>query len=206
MHIQVAQLPLDSRIPSQTAGTDYGTVYPVNGLQNTTIREGITDMATRSLTSKETTAAFGVFQLSINYSKVRVRDDLGIGGSPWTSPPGPGNSNYVLHVGPTLYQDLAKNNSRKVVLIHELTHVWQGQHGVPLGYVLNSALHQSIAAITNGGKVAKAYDYTPGGKWALYNCEQQATIVDDWFQAGSSSSHHLYTYITKNIRPGNPWA
>jgi hypothetical protein len=164
-------------------------------------------MPTRSLTAKETATAFNIFQLSINYSKVRVRDDTGMGGSPWTSPPTPTYSKYVLHVGETLYQDLAASNSRKVVLFHELTHVWQGQHGVPLGYVLNSAFHQSIAAITNGGKVAKAYHYTPGGKWALYNCEQQASIVDDWFQHyGCSTSSPLYTYITKNIRPGNPWA
>lgn len=163
-------------------------------------------MATRTLTMKEIAAAISVFHGSIDYGNVRVKDDLGLGNSPWTSPPVPTYPHYVLHVGTTLYTDLAKSPSRKAVMVHELTHVWQGQYGVPLGYVLNSAFHQSIAFITNGGKVAKAYHYTPGGKWALYNCEQQATIVDDWYQAGLSSSSNLYTYITKNIRAGNPWA
>ena len=163
-------------------------------------------MASRTLTMKETVAAFNIFQTSINYAKVRVKDDLGLGGSPWTSPPGFGSSNYILHVGETLYTDLAKNNNRKTVFIHELTHVWQGQHGVPLGYVLNSAFHQSVAAILSGGKVAKAYQYTPGLKWSQYNCEQQATIVDHWFREGSYSSHANYVYITTNVRTGNPWA
>ena len=163
-------------------------------------------MATRPLTTKEFAAAFSVFHGSVNCGMVRVQDDAGLGGSPWTSPPGPTYPYYVLHVGATLYTDLAKSPSRKAVMIHELTHVWQGQYGVPLGYVLNSAFHQSIAFITNGGKVAKAYHYMPGGKWALYNCEQQATIVDDWYQAGLSSASNLYTYITKNIRAGDPWA
>jgi len=155
---------------------------------------------------KEVVAAFNVFHGSIDYGQVRVQDDLGLGNSPWTSPPSPLNSNYVLHVGQTLYTDLAKNPNRKRVFIHEMTHVWQGQHGVPLGYVLNSAFHQSISAITNGGNVSKAYQYTPGWKWAQYNCEQQATIVDHWLRDGSSSNHAHYVYITTNIRTGNPWA
>jgi len=81
---------------------------------------------------------------------------------------------YVLHVG-AYYQQMTTTNYRKRLLIHELTHVWQGQHGVPLGYVLNSAVHQTLTGITNGGDVAPAYNYSTGLKWAQYNCEQQAS-------------------------------
>jgi hypothetical protein len=80
------------------------------------------------------------------------------------------------------------------------------QHGVPLGYVLNSAYHQTLTGITNGGDVAPAYSYNTGLTWAQYNSEQQASIVEDWFASGSQSSNARYVYITNNVRPGNPWA
>ncbi len=160
-------------------------------------------MAIRTLTPPELILANSVFQTSILYSQVRLQDDLGMGGRPWTSPPSP--LYYVLHVG-AYFVNMTATNYRKRLLIHELAHVWQGQHGVPLGYVLNSAFHQALSAITNGGDVAPAYNYTTGLKWAQYNCEQQASIVEDWFAGGSQSSNSRYVYITRNIRPGNPWA
>ena len=162
-------------------------------------------MAIRTLLPDELILAKTVFQNSILYSKVRLQDDLGMGGIPWTSPPIAVFPYYVLHVG-SYYQHMTTTNYRRKLLIHELTHVWQGQHGVPKGYVLNSAYHQSLSGITNGGDVAPAYSYTTGLKWAQYNCEQQASIVEDWFSNGSSSSDSRYVYITTNIRPGNPWA
>jgi type VI secretion system secreted protein VgrG len=155
------------------------------------------------MTNKERDAAKLVFHDSINFSKVRVQDDTGLGGSPWTSPPTPWGQYWVMHVGTTLYTDLAKNQNRKTVMIHELTHVWQGQHGVP--YVSNSAAHQAITAILNGGKVAKVYHYTAGGPWRYYSCEQQASIVDDWFRDGCMWTHPNWVYIKENIRPAAPW-
>ncbi len=159
-------------------------------------------MAIRTLLPSELTLANGVFQNSVLYSQVRLQNDTGLGGRPWTSPPSP---YYVLHVG-AYYQDMTTSNYRRRLLIHELTHVWQGQHGVPLGYVLNSAFHQTLTGITNGGDVAPAYSYNTGLKWAQYNSEQQASIVEDWFASGSNSSNARYVYITNNVRPGNPWA
>lgn len=164
-------------------------------------------MATRSLSSSEELFARQVFSGSIAYYNVRVRNDLGLGDRPWTSPPSIAISPYyVLHVGPNYYSNLLSSSNRKRLLIHELAHVWQGQHGVPQGYVLNSAYHQSISAIANGGDVAPAYSYTTGSPWWQYNCEQQASIVEDWYGAGMSSSNSRYTYIVNNIRPGNPFA
>ena len=162
-------------------------------------------MAIRTLLPDELILAKTVFQNSILYSQVRLQDDLGMGGIPWTSPPIAVFPYYVLHVG-AYFNNLTTSNYRRRLLIHELTHAWQGQHGVPKGYVLNSAFHQSLSAITSGGDVAPAYNYNTGLKWAQYNCEQQASIVEDWFSSGSQSSNSRYVYITTNIRPGNPWA
>ena len=160
-------------------------------------------MATRNLTSSEELFARQVFSGRITYYNVRVRDDLGSSNKPWTSPPSVAISPYyVLHVGPAFPNML----DHKRLFIHELAHVWQGQHGVPKGYVLNSAFHQSIAAISSGGDVAPAYSYSTGLKWWQYNCEQQASIVEDWYALGMSSSNSRYTYIVNNIRTGNPFA
>lgn len=161
-------------------------------------------MAIRTLLPDELILAKSVFKTSVIYSQVRLQDDLGLGGRPWTSPPNV-YPYYVLHVG-TYFQNMTASNYCKRLLIHELAHVWQGQHGVPLGYVLNSAFHQTLTGITNGGDVAPTYSYTTGLKWSQYNCEQQASIVEDWFASGSKSSNARYIYITSNIRPGNPWA
>jgi hypothetical protein len=163
-------------------------------------------MALRSLTSSEELFARQVFSGSIAYYKVRIQNDLGLGDRPWTSPPTLVYPKYILHVGPDHYPNMLGSNGGKRLLIHELAHVWQGQHGVPKGYVLNSAFHQSIAGITNGGDVAPAYSYTTGQKWWKYNCEQQASIVEDWYSVGMSTSNSRYVYIVTNIRPGNAFA
>jgi len=60
-----------------------------------------------------------------------------------------------------------------------MTHVWQGQHLVP--FMLNSAAHQSLGLIKNGGDVASAYSDTGSKPWGQYNVEQQASIVEHWF-------------------------
>lgn len=163
-------------------------------------------MALRSLSTNEETVARQVFNSSVAFGQVKVQDDLGLGGRPWTSPPTPVYNKYILHVGPDFYTSLSSSSSRRRLLIHELAHVWQGQHGVPLGYVLNSAFHQTITGLTNGGDVAPAYSYSTGLKWSQYNCEQQASIVEDWYTAGKSTTNSRYVYIVTNVRPGNPWA
>jgi hypothetical protein len=164
-------------------------------------------MAYRSMSTSERNFARSVFQNSINYSQVRVLNDLGLGNRPWCSPPVPGFWYYGLHVGPSAYSSLVSSTGRKRLLIHELTHAWQGQHGVL--YVFNSAYHQSVNTILNGGDVAPVYNYAPGASWGSYNVEQQASIVEDWYSpniGNMQTSDPRWTYITNNIRPGNPYA
>jgi len=153
----------------------------------------------RSLSRSEKNVAKSVFGNTINYDMVKVTDTLGFGGAPWTtnSPP-----IYTLNVGSSAYPSLTAKYY-KALLIHELTHVWQGQHLVP--FMLNSAAHQTLAVINNGGKVssrAAVYRYTPGKRWGQYNVEQQASIVEDWFRKGRKTTDARYRYIRDNIRKG----
>jgi len=161
----------------------------------------------RTLLPDEIALAKSVFQNTLNYSTVRVTNTLGLGAKPWTtnSPP-----LYLLNVGGD-YPNLAADDDRRRLLIHELTHVWQAQHLVPI--TLNSSAHQTLSAIQNGGDVSAAYAYTVGKSWGQYNIEQQASIVAHWFMpsnlcfvnggpcgGGMKTTDARYPYIRDNIR------
>jgi hypothetical protein len=77
---------------------------------------------------------------------------------------------------------------------------------------MNSAVHQTLSAIKNGGDVSSAYSYTVGKSWGQYNIEQQASIVAHWFTptnvcfengpcgGGMKTTDSRYRYIRDNIR------
>jgi hypothetical protein len=55
------------------------------------------------------------------------------------------------------------------------------------------------------GLVRDAYEYSPGHPWASYNVEQQAHLVEDWYNStigNLSQSDIRFPYIDKIIRPG----
>jgi hypothetical protein len=137
------------------------------------------------------------------FSKVEISDGLGFGGRPWTLC---GTSVYTIHLGPTGFASAIGTPHMQQILVHELTHVWQGQNGqFGFGFMVGSCLSQAAAIVTNLDTGA-AYRYTPGQEWDDYNCEQQASIVEDWFARGRSSFDPCYRYIRDNIRPGKTGA
>jgi hypothetical protein len=153
----------------------------------------------RNLTSAERSLAQQVFSNRINYDLVRVTNTLGLGDRPWTSNTPP---LWTINVG-SAYSSLTSNAGRRQLLIHELAHVWQGQHAVP--FMLNSTAHQGLSMILNGGSVAPAYNYTLPGKWSGYNVEQQANIVTDWYAGGMQTSDPRFPFIRDHIRAGKPF-
>ena len=160
----------------------------------------------RALSRSEKNLARSVFRNTINYDMVKVTNTLGAGGRPWTTNTPP---MYMINVGSD-YPSLTANKERKRLLIHELAHVWQGQHLVP--FMLNSAAHQTLSAINNGGDTAPAYSYTVGKPWRNYNVEQQASIVAHWYTptnicfkrgpcgGGMKTTDSRYRYIRDHIR------
>jgi hypothetical protein len=85
--------------------------------------------------------------------------------------------------------------------IHELTHVWQGYHGV-LGwaYMAQSMFSQGYAMLRHGNR-NMAYEHKPGAPWKSYNVEQQALLVEKWFLEGMNDDER-YPYIVNHIRAG----
>lgn len=172
----------------------------------------------RSLSSQEKATAFSVFLNTIDYDLVRITDGLGADDRKFTFPGTPlskggiaskavqlvfgGPASAILdrivyiNFGPDYY---ANALGESATFIHEMTHAWQYMHGI------NVALDSLSKQATYGDD---AYEYEPGIAWNLYNVEQQAHIVEDWFIAINASGatpetnihHPNYIYIRDNIR------
>ena len=164
----------------------------------------------RKLRSAEKRVLRLVFSETVPVDQIWITDQLGLNDAPYTIPnPNPIQGGYLMNVGPGTNRlpgyrnNLAENDYGSRLLVHEAAHVWQGVHGgFAWGYVLNSALCQSIAQITSGSRTG-IYGYTPGQPWSQYNAEQQASIVDDWFDNGMETSDERWPYIRDHIRkPG----
>jgi hypothetical protein len=161
----------------------------------------ITASGIRPLKSGEIAYARRVFRETVPYGEVFVTPLMGAGGAAFTLP---GPTGYMLNVGPTAFsQDMSGPPDLKQLLIHELTHVWQGEHGSwPGSYVFDSVWHQG-KSIAQTGDRNNAYTYTAGRPWSWYNVEQQANIVQDW-SVNQSLFSLLYPYIQFHIRAGRP--
>ena len=139
----------------------------------------------RTLTAREIILAREVFKDSIDYSTVKIINGglLGI----------PNASNNAMtpfgsiHLPSKDYNEIKDfglsgvKSSLKIWFIHEMTHVWQYQHG------FNNA-RAGINTGINGGYTerALAYEYSlldKNKKFNEYNMEQQAEIVSHYFDA-----------------------
>lgn len=149
----------------------------------------------RYLASKEKQIARSVFKDSLPYSKVVVSNGLGYDDRPFTVPEALGGK-YILHVGDGYY-GMSLHQSDKALLIHELTHVWQGEHSSwRWSYVFKSGWHQATGD-------AYSYDKKNLKSWTSYNPEQQAQIVEDWFKDGMKETDPRYPFIRIWIRGNN---
>lgn len=159
------------------------------------VQNAVSDAAAyqeRLLSDREAQCARQVFNDTVPYGRVWFSNGTGFNQRPYTVPHPRKPRHYIIHVGPDPYQDLT--NGYKLLLIHELTHVWQGEYrGTPVNYICDSVISQFKHKNS-------AYRYTAGNDWASYNAEQQASIVEDWFANGMLTSSNLFRYIRDNIR------
>lgn len=165
----------------------------------------------RSLNQGEKDLANTVFKNTISFDNVYLGNRLGLGGVEWAEYQYIDEiigDRFILHMGVNAYSNatssgnISSSRAKKIrnAFIHELVHVWQGQHShLSGGYQASSLLSQAWAIVTGRGRNA-AYRYTAGEEWGSYNVEQQASIVEDWFKNGSSESDALFRYIRDNIR------
>ena len=137
----------------------------------------------RHLATHEIRIARSVFEEQIPYERVHISDGYGQDHRPYTIPvPWTFPRRYCIMAGDG-YFGMSTVKEDKSTLIHELTHVWQGQHDkVAYTYVV-----ESLRAQRRLGDQAYAYDKTNYKDWDSYNVEQQAQIVEDWYGVASST-------------------
>lgn len=134
-------------------------------------------MSNRSLTAGEIALAQRLFKDAIDYDKVRIHNRRYVFGQPYNSAVAPNGNIYA--VGAVYCDDYSSAHARlRVLLIHEMVHVWQYQLKV-----LRPVFAAIAEFIRHGFNYAKAYDYDlrPGHDLLQYRIEQQAQIVEDYY-------------------------
>lgn len=158
----------------------------------------------RLLTDDEKNLARGVFGSTLPYGAIWLSNGLGLGQRPYTIPHPLHLGSYVVHFGPAGFDDATDSSvmilgmKADAVLVHELTHVWQGTNRRnPFDYIVDSLYNQFRFG-------AGAYDYelTDGATWSDFSAEQQAHIVEDWYSNGSAESDARFPFIRDNVRTG----
>lgn len=85
-------------------------------------------------------------------------------------------------------------------LIHELTHVWQYQHGAPIGNVVISALRGNY---DYGEEAALRQRWADGDSFVDFGFEQQGDILEDYYnKLVSGADVSAYEPFVQQVRSG----
>jgi hypothetical protein len=174
------------------------SVWPVvNGALVIGRMIGVVDY--RKMLPDELTLARKVFGGSLDgLDDIRLCNLVGLDGDPFTAPMYPGGA--LIALGDKYDHDDPVDD--RVLLAHELTHVWQLQRARLVEVQVCKGLLS--AAADNVG--IDQYDYTPGTQWSSYGLEQQAEIVEDWVRRSGPNNiemrlaSQLFRYINGNVR------
>ena len=160
----------------------------------------------RFLTEKEESLARKVFADSLPYDSVYISNAVGLEQRPYTIPHPLRRGSFVINIGPEMFPDAAAHSmtalgqTADAILIHELTHVWQGVHRAhALDFVKDSVLNQ-----IRYGDRAYQLDTSKVGtaQWDSFGAEQQAMIVEGWYDDGMAEGDPAFVYIRDNVRAG----
>ena len=171
--------PVGSIVPNPSCPSlqrqAHGTPQPVS-VRSPVFEETVTQLSTgiaaisgRPLTLKEIALAREIFRASIDYSRVRLI---------------PTDILEYRTVGNTIRvpRDFTIANAYMAqTLIHDLTHVWQYQHG-GTSYI-SLALSSQITATIRTGSRNSAYDYQLAPQISFFDLlpEQQGLLVENYF-------------------------
>ncbi|MCP3062957.1 DUF4157 domain-containing protein [Myxococcus sp. K38C18041901] len=161
--VRVAQLPLDAVL--MLAGRMVSAVQVLLGLEP----------VGRRLTGFEVALLRPVFGTSLDYAAVRVKEGpVGVLGIPGRA---------FAH-GDTVFIPPRSGPTDVALLTHELTHVWQHQHGG------TAYLSAALAAQFWGDGYDWRKGVRDGLRWEELNPEQQAQLIEDATVAGLVHPDH----------------
>lgn len=151
-------------------------------------------LSLRRLTAGEVALSAEVFGAALDAGRVRI---LAVPLWPRAFVAGPALIVWPAAAAPTDLTAPGTPLALQATLVHELTHVWQAQHGVSL----------LLAKIKAGDRAASyAYDLDLGPGFLDMNIEQQATVVEHAFVAsrGGQTPHpaELYARASAHWRSG----
>ena len=135
----------------------------------------------RSLTHDERDYAWDIYHDAIDYDRVRITRGSALSAGASRTTGNTINLEDRYFVGDTM----ELNDAGRLVLIHEMGHVWQYQNG-GLAYIPSSLIPQIVAAATGSSRNA-AYDWRNAVRnhidWSEWNAEQQAECISDYNEA-----------------------
>src|SRR6185503_8476589 len=184
-----------TRMPSPiaaglTSGVSRGRVrlrFPV--LETFAYQYGWAFGSGRSLDDAERRVARDVFGQSLDLDAVRIVTTA-LAAAPTTL------GDYIRTTGPM----------SNATMIHELTHVWQYQHG-GAAYISDSLCAQVGAWARTGDRNA-AYDLTgvvqERKRFSEYSAEQQAMIVETYFSDPEKQADAVYQALLDEVRAQQP--
>ncbi len=173
------------------------------------VAASLLDVRHRAMYTWERDFAYSVFKDKIDYDRIVITNMSKEGGTKFTIP-SIGNS-ILLNMGDEAFDSPITYSggdypSPGQVFVHELTHAWQ-------------ICHNSIVDVICG--ISHNYDYFEGvsridsspswaaRSWKGFNNEQQAHIVDDWYQdhyddvnSYGAINDPAFHFIRDNIRAG----
>jgi Putative peptidoglycan binding domain len=169
----------------------------------------------RNLRQDEIDEARKVFKSSIDYQKVFIQE-YGDGAMTYAYTDNSFNWYYIIFWSNNVYNNGAIGAGEARTFIHEMTHVWQGQHSTyPREYMIKSGASQSngvwkdaknkgfkdvLKDVWNNGPLTTWHDYR-GRAYAFnmnemgvnnfndFNVEQQASIVESWYAPNAKLNH-----------------
>jgi len=153
----------------------------------------------RPLTDREKAQAERVFLGSVRYDGVRIYNGRWMSLQPDDTAMAP--NGHVYFPPPIFKEDFGQRYSDMALLIHELTHVWQIQHGVWL----------KVRRVLVEGGVYRYGRPNPAQLFDSYTVEQQASIVEDWYRLANglvprwgTGSMAEYAALVRQAIPGRP--
>ncbi|HVS03556.1 MAG TPA: DUF4157 domain-containing protein [Thermoanaerobaculia bacterium] len=133
----------------------------------------------RKLSGDEIAMLRDVYGDSIDYDSVRIKEGktgvFGASGRPFTH----GNTIYVPQSWLNDHPDPAE---RRQLLVHEMAHVWQNQHGG------TDYMTEALGAQWFGDGYNFAKGLVAGERWGDLNPEQQAELLEKAFESGYLTS------------------